>query len=136
MYKEAKYITTIPGNDKRTAYFLCKNPKVLVPMELKDAVNFVYPDLCTIFRHVLTTLKTEIISAKIYKFQDGVFYTYLTINQGSKYTDINIPPLVALKICKMLNAPILINEKIIREVGFCVTREMIDNALNNIPQNY
>ena len=135
MYKEAKYITTIPGNDKKTAYFLCKNPKVLVPMELKDTSNFAYPDLFTIFRHVLTTLKTEVVSSKINKFQDDVFYAYLTLNQEGKYTDINMPPLAAFKICNMLGIPILLDEKIIRDLGFLVTKEMIESAINNCPQN-
>ena len=136
MYKEAKYITTIPGDDKRTAYFLCKNPRILVPMELSDDSNFVYPDLCTIFRQIITALRAEIISSKIYKFQDSAFYTYLTLKQKGKYMDINIPPVIALKICRMFDTPILINERIINDVGFCVTKEMIENALSNCPQNY
>ncbi len=136
MYKEAKYITTIPGDAKKTAYFLCKNTKVLVPMELRDESNVAYPDLCTIFRHILTTLKAEVVSSKIYKFQDNTFYSYLTLRQGRKFTDINIPPIVALKVCKMFNVPVFINEKIIKDLGFCVTRRMIENALNNCPQNY
>ena len=136
MYKEAKYITTVPGNDRKTAYLLCKNSKILVPMELRDESNFVYPDLCTVFRHILTTLKAEIVSSKIYKLQNGAFYTYLTLRQESKFTDINIPPVIALKICRMLDTPIFIDEKIIKNLGFCVTKKMIENALNDGTKNH
>ena len=136
MYKEAKYITTIPGNDRKTAYLLCKNPKILVPMELKDESNFFYPDLCTIFRHILTTLRAEVVSSKIYKLQDGAFYTYLTLKQERKFTDINIPPVVALKICRMLDTPIFIDEKIIKNLGFFVTRKMIENALKDSTKDH
>ncbi|GIW69399.1 MAG: hypothetical protein KatS3mg101_0146 [Patescibacteria group bacterium] len=131
MYKKAKYITTISEKDKKITYLLCKNPQTLVPLELKDESNFAYPDFKTLCNHILNALKTRVVCAKIYRYQDDVFYSYITFKRNGICVDVNAHPVVALKMCKIFGAPVLINEQIVKILGLKITRQMVQRALEN-----
>ncbi len=131
MYKEAKYITTICEKDKKTTYLLCRNPQTLIPLELKDEATCAYPNFKTLCTHILNALKAKVVCAKIYRYQDEIFYSYITLKQNGNSIDVNAPPIVALKACQIFGAPLLVNEAIVNGLGFRITKQMIEEALEN-----
>lgn len=125
-----KYIATIPEKDKKIAYLLCKDKKILIPMELRDDSCFIYPKLKNTCESILYALKARIILSKIYKYQNGIFYTYIRIKRGYGYIDINTSPLTALGVSRLFGVPLLISEDIVKDKGFYITKKMIEDAFN------
>lgn len=135
MYKKAKYITTVPGENKKTAYVLCKNPNILLPIEVRDGERYAYPNIPTLLSHILNVLSAEIVMIKIFKYCSDLLYTYLTLKVGKRLVEINVAPDTAVKISALFKIPIYVNEKVVKDLGLRVTREMILKALESSPED-
>jgi len=134
MYKPVKFITSIPYKDFITYYLFNKTKKILIPIEIskEESVRAV-PTIYNSMKRLISALGYSLLCLKIYKLDQNIFYTYLSICKNdnlSNVMDLNIGLKDGVEISKETNIPIYINEEIIKQVGIVVTRKLVEKALS------
>lgn len=134
MYKPVKFITNIPYKDFCTYYLFNKSKKILIPIEInKEEGIKATPTIYNSIKRLVYTLGYSFLCLKIYKFDQNIFYTYLSIYKNdnlSNVMDLNIGFADGIELSKETSIPIYINEEIIRHVGIVVTRKLVEKALS------
>lgn len=134
MYKQVKFITNIPYKDSSTYYLFNKSKNTLIPIEIsKESNEDATPSLYNSMKRLVYALGYSFLCLKIYKFDQNIFYTYLSIyknGNSESVMDINIGFSDGIEISKETSIPIYINEEIIKQVGFVVTRKLVEKALS------
>jgi len=131
MYKPVKFIAKIPFKDSYTYYLFCLSSKTLLPVEIEKETSetSAIPSIYNSLGRILKALKCSIVRISIYHINDGILYTYLTIQREKFMLDLNIGFKDGMEIAKELSIPIYVKEKIIQECGIEVTKELINRAL-------
>jgi bifunctional DNase/RNase len=130
MFKKIKYLTTINNTGFFTSYFFDKESKSVLPMEtFKQASSPTQPKTSNTIRRILVASGINVQAIKIYLYKDDTFYTYITIKKDDRCYDINAGFLDAVKIGQEFNAPIYTTEKVIKDCGIKVTKELIEKSL-------
>lgn len=130
MYKPVKFITKIPYQDFFTYYLFCKPTKVLLPIEItNDKASTGDPSVYNTVKRLICGLGAKIKFIKIYRFDQEVYYTYLTLERDRQTFDINVSFKDAIEIAKESRSPIYIKEEIINQCGIEITKEIIEKAL-------
>ncbi|MDD2438184.1 MAG: bifunctional nuclease family protein [Massilibacteroides sp.] len=70
-----------------------------------------------LFTHLMQTLDIKLVEVFIYKFVEGVFYSELVINSGSKLFRIDSRTSDAIAIALRMKSDIYTTETIVRECG-------------------
>jgi bifunctional DNase/RNase len=134
MYKPVNFITNIPYKDFCTYYLFNKSKKVLIPIEVdKETSSKVTPSIYNSMKRLVYALGYSFLCLKIYKYDQNIFYTYLSIYKKdnlSEEVDLNIGFTDGIEISKEIGIPIYISEEIIRKVGIVVTRRLVEKALS------
>lgn len=129
MYKPVKFITEIPYNDFSTFYLFCKPLKILLPVEIEKKTNPMAPTIYNSLKRILQGLKVNISYIRIYHQVGDTFYTYLAIKRNSETFEINISFKDALEISKEMAVPIFVKDKILKDSGIEITKDIIIKSL-------
>lgn len=129
MYKPVKFITEIPYNDFSTFYLFCKPLKILLPVEIEKKTNPMVPTIYNALKRILQGLRVDISYIKIYHQFGDTFYTYLALKRGDEIFEINISFRDALEISKEMTVPIFVKDKILKESGIEITKDIIIKSL-------
>ncbi len=129
MYKPVKFITEIPYNDFSTFYLFCKPLKILLPVEIEKKTNPMVPTIYNALKRILQGLRVDISYIKIYHQFGDTFYTYLALKRENEIFEINVSFKDALEISKEMVVPIFIKDKILRESGIEITKDIIIKSL-------
>ncbi len=81
-------------------------------------VTFSRPLTHEMFQSVLSAFGVEVKEVYIYRFEDGVFYSEITFDDGEREIKIDSRTSDAVALSLRYNAPIYTTEKILKEVGF------------------
>lgn len=134
MYKPVKFITNIPYKDFSTYYLFNKENKILIPIETdKNHYSKAVPTVYNSIKRLVSALGYSFLCLKIYRLDQNIFYTYLSIYRSEKLNDVmdlNIGFEDGIKISKENNIPIYINEEIIKRVGIVITKKLVEKALS------
>ena len=106
-------------------YFYSRETKTLLPIETSNYTK----QQSNIFG-TLKSIKDEILNVSIYYYLENTFYTYVSIFKDNEIYEINLSFPDAMKISENLNTPIFVEDSILEECGFKVTKEMIEAALS------
>ena len=81
-------------------------------------VTFSRPLTHEMFQSVLTAFGVVVKEVYIYRFEEGVFYSEITFDDGEREIKIDSRTSDAVALSLRYNAPIYTTEKILKEVGF------------------
>ncbi len=139
MYKKLHIIALVPNSDKYTVYLFEKEEKYVIPVDFSasqakqllrpSAQEQNQPSIYNTARRLICGLGGNLISVLIYKYDAGVFYTYLNVATQNKKLDFNANIADALNIAKRFSAPIYIKNEVLDGCGFKVTRQILRDAL-------
>lgn len=129
MYKPVKFITEVPYSNFSTFYLFCKPLKILLPIEIEKNINSTAPSIYNSLKRILQGLKVSISYIRIYHQFGDIFYTYLAIKKENETFEINISLKDALKISKEMSVPIFVKDKILRDSGIEITKDIIIKSL-------
>ncbi|MFA6981601.1 MAG: bifunctional nuclease domain-containing protein [Patescibacteria group bacterium] len=125
---------TIVGD---TAYFFCKGINYLLPITVTancisniiSSQNFTVPRMHNTFIRTLNAFGTKISSISLYQYTSNTFLAYIRIKRDRETLDINSSFEDCLVLAVSNDIKILIEERILLERGFFVSKEMVEKAL-------
>lgn len=79
-------------------------------------------DLFVTFAHAFGVRMTKVF---IYKFEDGIFYSQITFNDGSREVVVDARTSDAVAIALRTDTPIVTTEDIVRRAGFVISDDML-----------
>jgi len=137
MFEEVRYISCIINERTPTYYFYHKQSRRLIPIKSEEQKLLKLfednhpscPSPAETLKKVIFAIGAEVLSIKVYLFQDSIYYTYVTIKNSSGEVDINTSFTEAMSLAELIKPPILFEKNIIKECGFKVTKKMIEKAL-------
>jgi bifunctional DNase/RNase len=127
MYKPVKFITKINYKDFSTYYLYCKPLKTLLPVETSE--NKPYPSSSNTIKRLVSALGGKIRYMRIYKCDQTNFYTYLNVEKSGSFYDVNISFQDGISVVRDSNIPIYAEEKILTNLGFEITKDLVKKAL-------
>lgn len=133
MYKPIKFVTKINYKDFSTYYLYCKPLKTLLPVETSEDKPF--PSSTNTLKRLINALGGKIKYLKIYRCDQGNFYTYLNVEKSGSFFDVNISFKDGIDMVRDSCIPIYADEKILTNFGFEVTKELVKKALTE-NENY
>jgi len=138
MFEKVDFLINIINGGGNIFYFYHKARKILLPLEaalnLSSRIRDSHPSQPSTqdtFKKTLFSLKAKIKYIKIYLYQEGNYYTYLSLLKNDSYVDINSSFIDAMELMQTFNIPVLVEKNILQECGFKVTKELIEKALVN-----
>lgn len=133
MYKLVKFITEVPYKDYSTFYLFCKTPKLLLPVEIENKQNRApqIPSIYNSVKRILLGTGISISHIKVYHQCEDVFYTYLTICKNGGAFEVNVSFKDAIEISKEMSIPIYVKEKILKNSGIEITKDIVLKALKD-----
>jgi bifunctional DNase/RNase len=144
---EIEFLTEITDKTQKTFYLFDREQKVLLPLEspLENSTGVAWENQHqsrlpetrgnAISTHrtlemILKAVGARILQTKIYLHQEGVYYTYLMVEQAGRLYEVNIPCTDAVEIARRNKLPIYVTEEILKECGIAITKELLQEALN------
>lgn len=133
MTKKIRYLTIV-GN---TAYFFCKKINYLLPIPVTakcieniiKSTDFAIPHIHNTFIRTLNAFDTKIERIIIYGDISDILLAYIRIQRNDKTLDINSTFEDCLVFATHGDIDIEVDEKILLEKGFFVSKEMVEKAL-------
>jgi bifunctional DNase/RNase len=125
---------TIVGN---TAYFFCKGLNYLLPIPITatcitnviNSSNFTLPQMHNTFIRTLKAFGTSITRVNIYRCDSDTYLAYIRIKRGTTTLDINSTFEDCLVFAANHNVQVTVEEELLLEKGFFVSKEMVEKAL-------
>ena len=144
--KKVSIKTIISNNDPLnsfTLYLFEKKNKILIPIALTegsahaiiDAQNKIEtprPHIHNTLKRLILGLGAKLTGAIIYKEHEGIYYTYLRLENKKQVLDIDAKATDALCVATRMNKPIFIYSNVLDKVGIKVTKELLDAATNTV----
>jgi bifunctional DNase/RNase len=84
-----------------------------------------------LFVSFIITLRITLKEVFIYKYEEGVFYSYLIFNDGKKEIHLDSRTSDAIALAVRVDAPIYILEEIIKEVSIEIEEDTIEELDQN-----
>ena len=84
-----------------------------------------------LFVSFINTLRITLKEVFIYKYEEGVFYSYLIFNDGKKEIHLDSRTSDAIALAVRVDAPIYILEEIIKEVSVEIEEDTIEELDQN-----
>lgn len=131
MYKSVKFITEVPYPNSSTMYLFCKSLKTLLPIETAITTKATTPSIYNSIKRILYGCGIEVSHIKIYHFRCDIFYAYLTLKKEGRDFDFNIEIKDALEISKETSIPIFVKDKILKNYGIKITKDLIIKSLRD-----
>ncbi len=131
MYKPAKFITEIPYKNFSTYYLFYKRDKILIPIEIEKGNSNIrsVPSIYNSMKRIIFGVGYSVVGIKIYHRDQSTFYTYVTIRKEKTNMDINVGFRDGIEIAREMSVPIYVKEKIIKECGIEITKDLVLKAL-------
>lgn len=129
MLQKLKYLATIKDQQSLVSYFYCKEYKTFLPVNLKYDTKFPKSS-DTIFR-IINALKAKVVEIKIYREQEGFFYTYITLKLHGGLYDISSNFEDAFELSTVAKIPVYVEQTILQKNGIKVTKDMLEEILIN-----
>lgn len=144
--KKLEIKTIISNNDALnsfTMYLFENENKILVPIALTETSAHALieaqnnketprPNVHNTMQRLITSLNVSLVGALIYKELEGIYYTYLRIEQGNQTIDIDSKATDAICVAVRMQKPILIHEDMLNKVVIKVTKELLETATNAV----
>jgi bifunctional DNase/RNase len=136
MFERVEYLTNVTSENIPTYYFFHKKSKTLLPIKVellstsmvKDA-HPSQPNTLDTVKKIIFAIGIKIENIKIYLYQDGYFYSHLSVISSSGEMEINCSISDALFLALSSNSPILVEKNILRDCGIKVTQKLIKESL-------
>ena len=87
-----------------------------------------------LFRNFAKTFNIAINEVIIYKFSEGIFFSKLICNDGSREVEIDSRTSDAVALAVRFNCPIYTYESILKEAGMVLQDEKEEVGTNPLPQ--
>ena len=84
-----------------------------------------------LFITFINTLQITLKEVFIYKYEEGVFYSYLIFNDGTRDIHLDSRTSDAIALAVRTNSPVYILEKIIKEVSIEIEEDIIEELEQN-----
>lgn len=130
MLTEISINSITPAQDntnKCTVYIFANEKQIIFPIQMntdeaKCLVKTLYKgntegNIYETTKRLAAALNAKITSIIIYKYLDGIFYTYIRVTKQEEVLDINVKFSDALILATACNLPIYIKDQIITDFG-------------------
>jgi len=144
MYKKLKFIALVPNssynNQKYTMYFLEKEEKIVIPIDIDkieakkilslDNINLCNePPIYDTTKRIIHCFDAKLTHISIYKYNDPIYYAYINLFRNGKYFEVNTKLTDAINLAKRFTAEIFVNKEILHKQGIKINQKMIKDAL-------
>lgn len=132
MLVKLKLLTVIKNEAKHdyyTFYFFNKDANTILPIEILRDTQ--YPPIYDTYLRTLHCFKSSIKCIKVYLVRDEIFYAYVSIKNRGCVFDLNCNIRDALELFGQTKCAIYTSEKIVREIGIKVTKQLVLSSLEN-----
>ena len=143
---EIEFLTEVADKTQKTFYLFDREQKVLLPLEspVENPTETGRENQCqsqpprshnnTVSTYrtlemILKAVGARILQTKIYLHQEGIYYTYLMVEQAGRLYEVNIPCTDAVEIARRNKLPIYVADEILQKQGIAITKELLQEAL-------